>query len=49
MLQMVAEGFGKAKNRAGMRRPSKKKVDKTDTTAEDGDEVAVKARAYLCL
>ena len=36
-----SQGFGKAKNRVGMRRPSKKKVDKTDTTAEDGDEVAV--------
>jgi hypothetical protein len=36
-----SQGFGKAKNRVGMHRPSKKKVEKTDTTTEDGDEVAV--------
>ena len=42
MLQMVAGLWeGEEPSWRGMRRPSKKKVEKTDTTAEDGDEVAV--------
>ena len=32
--QNCAQGFGKAKNRVGMRRPAKRKVEKVETTAE---------------
>ena len=36
---MCSQGFGKAKNRVGMRRPKKCKVEMVETTLEEGDEV----------